>query len=103
MAGIRVTPDMIRAAAADLDAAADRLDAAITLGVPLTHVLPSGADDVSLAVAGHLNEGAQTHDPASRQGVLEMRHAAQTLRDQAQKYDQHDVNHSIEITNVGNF
>jgi hypothetical protein len=92
---------MIRAAAGDLDAAADRLEAAITVSVPLTHVIPSGIDEVSTAVADHLNKGAQSHDPAARQGVLEMRHAAQTLRDQAQQYSQNDADHAAKLKNAG--
>ncbi|MGW5456867.1 PE family protein [Nocardia sp. NPDC003979] len=79
---VLVAPEIIFAAAAELDLLAERLAAAAALAGPTTHVLPSGAEEVSLLAAGHFNRAAATHDSAIAQGILELHHAAATLRSQ---------------------
>ncbi|MFC4376599.1 PE family protein [Nocardia halotolerans] len=79
---VLVTPEIVLAAAAELDLLAERLAAAATLAGPTTHVLPSGAEEVSLLAASHFNRAAGTHDGAIAQGILELHHAAATLRSQ---------------------
>ncbi|MFF3221323.1 PE domain-containing protein [Nocardia suismassiliense] len=79
---VLVQPEVVLAAAAELDLLAERLAAAAALTAPATHVVPSGIDEVSLHAANHLNKGAATHDQAVAQGILELHHAAATLRSQ---------------------
>lgn len=79
---VLVSPEIILAAAAELDLLADRLTAAATVTAPATHVLPSGTEEVSLLAANHFNRAAATHDQALAQGILELHHAAAVLRTQ---------------------
>lgn len=81
-----VTPEAVLAAAAELDLLADRLAGVAALSGPATHVAPSGVDEVSLMAAGHFNRAAATHDGAVAQGILELHHAAATLRIQLANY-----------------
>ena len=86
MAGMLIQPEVILAAATELDLLAERLTAASTLSGPATHVLPSGCEEVSLLAAGHFNHAAATHDGAVAQGALELHHAANTLRMQCASF-----------------
>ncbi|MFF2086443.1 PE family protein [Nocardia sp. NPDC058176] len=79
---ISVTPEIVLAAAVELDLLADRLAAVAALAGPTTHVLPSGAEEVSLLAANHFNKAAGTHDAAIAQAILELHHAAATIRSQ---------------------
>ncbi|MEV0682363.1 PE family protein [Nocardia sp. NPDC050378] len=79
---VLIAPEIVLAAAAELDLLAERLAAAAALAGPTTHVLPSGAEEVSLLAASHFNRAAGTHDGAIAQGILELHHAAATLRSQ---------------------
>ncbi|MEV0296631.1 PE domain-containing protein [Nocardia sp. NPDC050710] len=77
---VNIAPEAVLAAAAELDLLAERLAAAAAVTAPATHVLPSGADEVSLHAASHFNKAAGTHDQAVAQGILELHHAAAVLR-----------------------
>ncbi|MEV5647901.1 PE family protein [Nocardia sp. NPDC052254] len=77
-----VQPEVVLAASAELDLLAERLAAASALSGPATHVVPAGAEEVSLMAATHLNEGAFSHDRAVAQAILELHHAAAILRQQ---------------------
>ncbi|GEM35370.1 PE family protein [Nocardia neocaledoniensis] len=79
---VLITPEIVLAASAELDLLAERLAVAAGLAGPTTHVLPSGAEEVSLLAAGHFNRAAATHDSAVAQAILELHHAAATLRSQ---------------------
>ncbi|RJO77074.1 PE family protein [Nocardia panacis] len=83
---VLVSPEVILAAAAELDLVADRLAGIAALSGPATHVVPSGIDEVSLLAAGHFNNVAGTHDGSVAQAVLELHHAAATLRVQLAEY-----------------
>jgi hypothetical protein len=83
---VNVQPEVILAAAAELDLLAERLTAASALSGPATHVVPAGAEEVSTMAAQHLNEGAFSHDRGVAQGILELHHAAATLRQQLAQY-----------------
>ncbi|QIS08048.1 PE family protein [Nocardia arthritidis] len=83
---VLVSPEAVLAAAAELDLVADRLAGVAALSGPVTHVVPSGVDEVSMLAASHLNNGAVTHDGATAQAVLELHHAAATLRLQLAQY-----------------
>ncbi|MFE3100244.1 PE domain-containing protein [Nocardia tengchongensis] len=81
---VLVQPEVILAAAMELDLLAERLAAAAT--APATHVLPSGTEEVSFLAAAHFNTAALTHDRSVAQGILELHHAAATLRSQLAQY-----------------
>ncbi|NKY47162.1 PE family protein [Nocardia cerradoensis] len=81
-----VQPEVVLAASAELDLLAERLTAAAALSGPATHVVPAGAEEVSVAAATHLNEGALSHDRAAAQAILELHHAAAILRQQLASY-----------------
>ncbi|MBL1073318.1 PE family protein [Nocardia sp. 2] len=83
---ISVQPELILAAALELDLLAERLAAVATAAGPTTHVLPSGTEEVSILAATHFNQAAATHDSAVAQGILELHHAAATLRSQLASY-----------------
>ncbi|WP_216917233.1 PE domain-containing protein [Nocardia noduli] len=77
---VNISPEVVLAAAAELDLLAERLGVAAALTAPATHVIPSGAEEVSWLAANHLNRGAGTHDTAIAAAQLELHHAAATLR-----------------------
>ncbi|MFI9507694.1 PE family protein [Nocardia sp. NPDC052566] len=101
MVHVLVSPEAMLAAAAELDLLADRLAGVAALAGPATHVGPSGLDEVSLLAAQHFNKAAITHDQSVAQGVLELHHAAATLRIQLAQYLAQDVARAGAITAVG--
>ncbi|WP_454194472.1 PE domain-containing protein [Nocardia sp. Marseille-Q1738] len=88
---VLIAPEAILAAAAELDLVAERLAAAAAITAPATHVLPSGAEEVSFVSASHFNQGAMSHDRAVAQAILECHHAAATLRMQLAQHVAGDV------------
>ncbi|GAA5047070.1 PE family protein [Nocardia callitridis] len=97
---VSIQPEVVLAAAAELDLVAERLAAASALSGAATHVIPSGAEEVSLLAAEHFNRAALTHDNAVAQGILELHHAAATLRQQLATHIGEDVVRSIGISAV---
>lgn len=83
---VLVQPEVVLAAALELDLLAERLAVAAGWSAPATHVLPSGTEEVSFLAAGHFNSAALSHDRAVAQGILELHHAAATLRSQLAQY-----------------
>lgn len=83
---VNVQPEVILAAAAELDSLAERLTAASAFSGPATHIVPSGTEEVSFLAANHFNQAAVTHDQSAAQGILELHHAAATLRQQLAQY-----------------
>ncbi|MFD3705495.1 PE family protein [Nocardia sp. NPDC058658] len=79
---VLIAPEIVLAASAELDLLAERLAAVAALAGPTTHVLPSGAEEVSLLAASHFNTAAGKHDGSVAQAILELHHAAATLRSQ---------------------
>ncbi|MGY0502518.1 PE family protein [Nocardia sp. FBN12] len=79
---VLIAPEIVLAASAELDLLAERLAIAAGLAGPTTHVLPSGAEEVSLLAATHFNTAAGKHDGSVAQAILELHHAAATLRSQ---------------------
>ncbi|MCM6776887.1 PE family protein [Nocardia sp. CDC159] len=96
-----VAPEVVLAAAAELDLLAERLAAAAGLSGPATHVLPSGAEEVSLLAANHFNQAAVSHDRAVAQGILELNHAAMTLRQQVASFIAGDLGNAAGVTISG--
>jgi len=88
---VSIAPELILAAAAELDLLADRLAIAAAASGPGTHVLPSGTEEVSLLAANHFNRAAGTHDTSIAQGILELHHAATVLRTQLGTHVAEDV------------
>ncbi|WP_330251347.1 PE family protein [Nocardia sp. NBC_00565] len=88
---ILISPEAILLAAAELDLVAERLAGVAAITAPATHVLPSGVEEVSLLSASHFNQGAMTHDHSIAQGILELHHAAATLRMQLAEHLAGDV------------
>ena len=87
-----VVPEAILGAATELDLLADRLAAAQATAGAITHIAaPPGSEEVSALAAQHLNLVAAAHRRAVLQGVLELRHAAQTLRGQVAHYQEQDA------------
>lgn len=97
---ILVAPEVVLAAAAELDLLAERLAAVSAIAGPATHVLPSGAEEVSLLAASHFNKAAGTHDSSVAQGILELHHAAATLRSQLATHIGEDVVRAATISAV---
>lgn len=88
---VNVQPETVLAAAAELDLLADRLAATATGSGPATHVVPSGAEEVSVLAANHFNHAAVTHDNAVARGILELHHASATLRQQLAAFQAQDA------------
>ncbi|MCX0270237.1 PE family protein [Nocardia zapadnayensis] len=83
---VDVTPELILAAAVELDLLADRLAGVAAATVPATYVVPSGADEASVHGAMHMNKAAATHQTSLAQAVLELHHTAAILRTQLAQY-----------------
>ncbi|MBF6328625.1 PE family protein [Nocardia transvalensis] len=95
---VNVTPEVVLAAAAELDLLAERLAAVSALSGPATHVIPSGAEEVSFLAANHFNQAALSHDRAVAQGILELHHAAAVLR---QNLAQHIAEDAVNAAGLG--
>ncbi|WP_067718021.1 PE domain-containing protein [Nocardia yamanashiensis] len=97
---VHVQAEVVLAAALELDLLAERLAAAASFAGPATHVLPSGTEEVSFLAAGHFNQAALSHDRAVAQGILELHHAAATLRGQLAQYIAQDAVRAVGIAAV---
>jgi hypothetical protein len=100
MGHVLVVPEIVLAAAAELDLLADRMTAAAGINAPVTHVAPSGTEEVSVLAASHFNQHAVAQEQAVAQGVLELRHAAMTLRTQVAQYLGQDVANAASVTSI---
>ncbi|MEU4314785.1 PE family protein [Nocardia sp. NPDC024068] len=98
---VDVTPELILAAAVELDLLADRLSGVAAATVPATYVAPSGADEASLHGAMHMNKGAATHQTSLAQAVLELHHTAAILRTQLAQYLAQDAASAGVLTLTG--
>ena len=90
MGHILVQPDVLYAAAAELDATAVRLQAALTLQAPLLHTPPAGSEEVSVLAAGYFTSLADNFVPAAQKSIQELHDTAATLRVQAAAYEEND-------------
>ncbi|MFF0489221.1 PE domain-containing protein [Nocardia sp. NPDC003482] len=97
---VKLEPAVVLAAAAELDLLAERLAAVAGLSGPATHVVPSGAEEVSFLAAGHFNDAALSHDRAVAQGILELHHAAMTLRQQLAQFIADDLGNASGVAAV---
>ncbi|WFR72791.1 PE domain-containing protein [Prescottella defluvii] len=85
-----VEPDVLVAAAAELDALAARLQATLAATTPALNVAPSGSEEVSVLAAGYFNRLAGSFGPAATRGIEELTAAAAMLRAQAAAYQDED-------------
>lgn len=83
---ILVQPEALHAAAAELDAAAARLESCLSVNGVALRPPPSGADEVSLLAAGFFASLADGFVPAALASIAELHEAAATLRVQAAGY-----------------
>ncbi|WP_430335098.1 PE family protein [Rhodococcus sp. ACT016] len=85
-----VEPDVLLAAAAELDTLAARLQSTLTAATPALNVAPSGSEEVSVLAAGYFNRLAGSFGPAATQGIQELTTAAAMLRAQSAAYRDED-------------
>ncbi|WP_433608988.1 PE family protein [Prescottella agglutinans] len=85
-----VEPDVLLAAAAELDGLAARLQSTLTAATPALNVAPSGSEEVSVLAAGYFNRLAGSFGPAATRGIEELVAAAAMLRAQAAAYQDQD-------------
>ncbi|TQF74785.1 PE family protein [Rhodococcus spelaei] len=83
---VYVSPDALISAAAQLEALADRLEAAVHVNGPALHMAPAGTEEVSTMAAGFFNSVADSFLPSAATGITELRTAAATLRKHAAEY-----------------
>ena len=94
---VRVDPVALEAAAAELDAAAARLQANLTaVSLPI-HTAPSGSEEVSLLANQFMRHSAGSFTPAASEAVNELIETAAALRMQAAAYREVDIEHSRAI------
>ncbi|PTR22506.1 PE family protein [Rhodococcus sp. OK519] len=85
-----VDPDVLLAAAGEIDALVTRLQTSLALHSPALSVAPSGAEEVSVLAAGYFNRLAGSFGPATGRGIEELIAAAAMLRAQAAAYRDED-------------
>ncbi|GGF90571.1 hypothetical protein GCM10007304_00580 [Rhodococcoides trifolii] len=83
---ILVQPEALHAAAAELDAAAARLETSLSVNGVALRPPPSGAEEVSFLAAGYFGALADGFFPAALASISELHEAAATLRAQAAGY-----------------
>lgn len=90
---VRVDPVALEAAAADLDAAAARLQASLTAAALPIQVVPSGSEEVSLLANRFFRRSAGSYTPAATEAINELIETAAALRVQAAAYRNVDFEH----------
>jgi len=98
---VAVVPEVVLAAAAELDALAARLEATAGLSGPLTHVAPAGTEEVSVLSASYFNRAAATHDTAIAKTIAELHFAANTLRMNVAGYVGQDLTNAVSVAASG--
>lgn len=91
---VRVDPVALEAAAADLDAAALRLQANLTAAAVPIQAVPTGSEEVSLLANRFFRHSADTFAPAAAEAIDELIATAAALRAQAAAYRDVDFDHS---------
>lgn len=89
---LSVEPDELRAAAAKLDALAQRLGTTLDAQVPNLTAPASGSDEVSETSAATFNQVATDFEADGEQAVHELRKIAAVLRAQAGGYQRAEDN-----------
>lgn len=87
MSHVKVVPDVVVAAVADLETLADTVDAAHLATAPMTlTVAPAAADEVSVNIAHLFSGHAQDYFATARQAAAYQEQFAQTLSTSAMTY-----------------
>ncbi|MEV6095106.1 PE family protein [Nocardia sp. NPDC051981] len=100
LGGVRFDADTVRSAAADLEAVADRLEAALGADTHALSVPAAGADKVSLAAADTLTAVGASFVTQSGRGVDELRKLAAVVRGQADAFGQVETDNAVDFTNL---
>ncbi|MBD8506953.1 PE domain-containing protein [Hoyosella sp. G463] len=87
---LSVDPEALRAAAAELDAAATRIDSELARARGSAAPPPGAADEVTVASTRWISDAFARTDPALVSALRELREAARTLRHQAATYTEQD-------------
>lgn len=90
---VRVDPVALEAAAADLDAAATRLQASLAAVALPIQVISSGSEEVSLLANRFFRRSAGSFSPAASEAIDELLDTAAALRAQAAAYREVDQEH----------
>ncbi|MFI6870196.1 PE family protein [Nocardia sp. NPDC050406] len=88
------------AAAADLEALADSLAAALSAETPALSVPAAGADEVSLRAADTLTAVGASFVSQAPVGVDELRKLAAALRNQASNFAQHETDTVVDFVSL---
>ncbi|WP_236733898.1 PE family protein, partial [Prescottella equi] len=87
---VYVDPDVLLAAAGEIEALVTRLQTSLAVHSPALNVAPSGAEEVSVLAAGYFNRLAGSFGAATSRGIEELAAAAAMLRAQAAAYREED-------------
>lgn len=100
LGGVRFDADTVLAAAADLEAVADRLEAALGADAQTLAVPAAGSDKVSLSAAETLSAVGASFVDQSGGGVDELRKLAAVVRQQAATFGKVETDNSTDFTNL---
>ncbi|MGW4242998.1 PE family protein [Nocardia sp. NPDC004722] len=100
LGGVRFDAETVRAAAADLEAMADRLETALGADSQALSVPAAGSDAVSLAAADTLTSVGGSFVTQGGSGVDELRKLAAVVRSQADAFGQAEVDSSTDFMNL---
>ncbi|WP_405489138.1 PE family protein [Nocardia sp. NBC_00511] len=98
--GVRFDADAVRAAAASLDAMADRLESALGSEGTALAVPAAGSDPVSLTAADTLTAVGASYVTQGASGVDELRKLAAVVRGQADAFGQVESSNATDFTNL---
>ncbi|MEV6771256.1 PE family protein [Nocardia sp. NPDC051030] len=102
MGSVRFDAAAALSAAADLDALADRLEAALSADQPALTVSAAGADEVSVQAASTLTEVGASFADQTGLGVTELRKLAAAVRAQTSTFNQVETDSTTDFTNLTN-
>lgn len=87
---LSVDPEALRAAAAELDAAATRIESELAVARGSAAPPPGAADEVTVKSAAWVSDAFVRTEPNLMAAMRELREAARTLRHQAATYAEQD-------------
>lgn len=100
LGGVRFDADTVLAAAADLEALADRLETAMGVDTQALTVPAAGSDKVSLAAADTLTAVGASFVTQTGGGVDELRKLAAVVRGQATAFGRVEADNATDFTNL---
>lgn len=96
MTHINMNPEGVLEVANKLDDLANRLELVSTENVPKASPVPAGAEAVSIVTSGTMVGNASNYQLAAREGILQLRAAAATLRENVEKVVNKDIDNTIQ-------